>query len=101
MVSSPTSPNQNYDGFGTYRNDDTDRFLALGQVYGHEHSQKSPNSAYSDLSITPMSESIISATSPALHRTNCQSDSPVLALHLQSARLDRQQDDARRALDLV
>ena len=44
-VSPPTSPNQP-GGFGKYRSDDTEHFLALGQDCGHEHSQKSPNSTY-------------------------------------------------------
>jgi hypothetical protein len=78
IASPPTSPNQNYDGFGTYRSDNTDHFLTLDQDYGHEHSQKSPNSAYVGL---PMSESLMSPTSPALHHTNHRSNSPMPALH--------------------
>lgn len=81
MLSPPTSPNQNYDGFGTYRSDDADRFLSLGQEYGHEQSQKSLNSTYVGLSIAPVSDAIMSPTSPTLHRTNRRSDSPVPALH--------------------
>jgi hypothetical protein len=41
MVSSPTSPNQNYDGFGTCGSDDTNLFPALGQ----NHRNTSPVSS--------------------------------------------------------
>ena len=83
LVSPPTSPNQNYDAFGTYRNDDTERFLALGQDYRQENSDKAPypDNGYVGLSIAPVPDSIMSPTSPALHRTNRRSDSPMPALH--------------------
>ena len=83
LASPPTSPNQSYDGFGTYRSDDTERFLALGQDYHHEHSGKvtSPSSAYVGLSIAPMPDSLMSPTSPARYKANRRSDSPIPALH--------------------
>lgn len=84
LASPPSSPQRDYDVYEAFKNEDSDRYLALGHEYQHHNGRSvlSMDSDYIDASGPPVSASLTSPMSPHLLDSTGRHASPVSSAHL-------------------